>query len=156
MATVEQVEDVLRAVHDPEIPALSIVDLGMVGQVSVDDMGVAVSLTPTFVGCSAQRIIQQEVQERLARQYPGLRVDVRFDLSEAWTSDRITAAGREALRASGIAPPGESLEDVACPFCDSHANVLENLFASTSCRSLYYCRECRNPFEAFKPISPGK
>ncbi len=151
--TAIEVEALLRDIHDPEIPAVSIVDLGMVEQVTCQEDRVSVSLIPTFVGCPAQRLIAGQVKRRLEQQYPDVRVEVEFSLSPAWTSSRITDAGRKALKGSGIAPPGRDLDDVACPYCGQRDTVMQNLFASTSCRSLYYCRSCRNPFEAFKPIA---
>ncbi len=150
--TPETIEGLLQAVHDPEIPSVSIVDLGMVGSVEMAGDVLNVSLLPTFVGCPAQRLIEAQVAARLSKALPGYHIGVRFNLTEAWSSTRISEAGRKALRAAGIAPPGRTLDEVACPFCGSANAVLENLFASTSCRSLYYCKQCRNPFEAFKPL----
>ncbi len=148
----EVVVEMLREVGDPEIPSVSIVDLGMVGRIQAAEEGVQVDLMPTFVGCSAQRIIQERVVEKLRDAFPGSAVTVRFDLSEPWTSERITEAGREGLRKAGIAPPGPTLDDVECPYCGQSSAVLHNLFGATSCRSLYYCSHCKNPFEAFKPL----
>ena len=148
----EAVAEILREVGDPEIPSVSIVDLGMVGRIHADDERVVVDLMPTFVGCSAQRIIQATVSQKLQGAFPASTVTVRFDLSEPWTSDRISEAGREALRKAGIAPPGPSLDQVECPYCGQSSAVLQNLFGATSCRSLYYCSHCKNPFEAFKPL----
>lgn len=147
-----EVVDVLHQVHDPEIPRISIVDLGMVGSVKDTGQNIQVSLIPTFVGCSAQRIIQEQALATLQEAFPHHSVKVTFDLDVPWHSDRITEAGRQALKESGIAPPGESLSDVLCPYCGSPQGVLENLFGSTSCKSLYYCSHCHNPFEAFKPL----
>ncbi len=148
----QRVAQILQEVGDPEIPTVSIVDLGMVGAIQADGDRVLVELMPTFVGCSAQRIIQDQVTEKLREAFPTSTVAVRFELSQPWTSDRITKEGREALRKAGIAPPGASLDDVECPFCGHSSTVLQNLFGATSCRSLYYCSHCKNPFEAFKPL----
>ena len=150
-ATVESVYVCLSRVCDPEIPTVSIVDLGMVEKVTVTDRQIVVVLIPTFVGCPAQPIIARDVRQQLAAQYAHYAIEVRFALTVAWTSARITEAGRQALQACGIAPPGREFGDVACPVCHDTKPVLHNLFGSTSCRSLYYCRQCRNPFEAFKP-----
>lgn len=147
-----EIERLLHDVTDPEIPRVSIVDLGMVEEVVQDGQSIAVSLIPTFVGCPAQDVIRRAVKQRMEEAFPGFQVNVRFSLEAPWSTNRITPAGRKALRDSGIAPPGRDLDDVACPFCGHSDNVLQNLFASTSCRSLYYCRNCRNPFEAFKPM----
>lgn len=146
------VESVLRQVPDPEIPKINIVDLGMVEQVWDGNGTVSVTLIPTFVGCSAQRVIEDDVRTRLSRAFPDQTIEVRFSLTTAWSSDRISEEGREALKASGIAPPGDRLENVSCPFCGNTGNILQNLFGATSCRSLFYCGACRNPFEAFKPM----
>jgi ring-1,2-phenylacetyl-CoA epoxidase subunit PaaD len=151
MADVELME-LLQTVVDPEIPKINIVDLGMVESAQRDDGTITVTLIPTFIGCSAQSLIAQEVRERLQSAFPGQAVDVHFSLTVPWSTERITAAGRQALVASGIAPPTRDLAQVVCPFCGQTDHVLENLFASTSCRSLFYCRACRNPFEAFKPL----
>ncbi len=143
-------EAVVRAaladVADPEIPAISIVDLGIVERVEVADDAIRVDLLPTFVGCPALDAIGSAVEERLAGF--GRPVEVRFGFSVPWTTDRITERGRRQLTKSGFAPPG----DDTCPYCGS-ANVLtDNLFGPTQCRSVRYCRSCRQPFEAFKLI----
>lgn len=138
--------EALAGVADPEIPTVSIVDLGMVEQVEVSESAIRVGLLPTFVGCPALEMIASAVRDRLAEfDRP---VEVEFGFGAPWTSDRITAAGRDALRASGFAPPDEA----ACPYCGSLDVVLENLFGPTQCRSLRYCRACRQPFESFKSI----
>jgi len=136
----------LAEVPDPEIPALSIVDLGLVERVTVADSAIRVELLPTFIGCPALDAIRDAVAERLAGF--GRPVEVRFAYTVPWTTERITAAGAEALRASGIAPPGVT----TCPWCGSTNVVRDNLFGPTQCRSLHYCRGCRQPFEAFKPV----
>jgi ring-1,2-phenylacetyl-CoA epoxidase subunit PaaD len=156
-------EDVVRAaladVADPEIPLVSIVDLGMVGSVQAADDAILVELLPTFVGCPALDLIRQSVEERLKGM--ARTVDVRFTYREPWTSDRITPAGREKLRASGFAPPsaggpGPALvmlgTPVPCPMCGSPRTVLENAFGPSQCRAIYHCTACRQPFEAFKPV----
>lgn len=142
----DEVMAALAAVADPEIPAVSIVDLGMVEGVRVDDAAIRIELLPTFVGCPALDAIQQAVEDRLS----GFdrTVEVEFGFRVPWTTERITARGRERLRASGFAPPDEA----TCPYCGSADVVLENLFGPTQCRSLRYCRACRQPFESFKTI----
>jgi ring-1,2-phenylacetyl-CoA epoxidase subunit PaaD len=136
----------LAEVPDPEIPAVSVVDLGMVEDVRVSPTGIRVELLPTFVGCPALDAIRDAVVERLAAF--GQPVEVEFGYRVPWTSDRISALGRERLRASGFAPP----DDPACPYCGSANVVLDNLFGPTQCRSVRYCRSCRQPFESFKPV----
>lgn len=158
--TEEAVRAALAEVPDPEIPVVSIVDLGLVERVEVSDEAIRVELLPTFVGCPALDVIHAAVEEQLGRF--GRPLDVRFTHRVPWTSDRITPEGREKLRASGFAPPrpggGSSPVLVAlgppvpCPHCRSTRTVLENAFGPTQCRAIYHCTACRQPFEAFKPI----
>ena len=138
----------LAEVSDPEIPTVSIVDLGIVELVAVRADGIHVELLPTFVGCPALDVIRATVEERLADF--GRPVEVGFRFDPAWTTDRLTKAGRDGLRRAGIAPPTEGA--VGCPFCDSTNVAMDNLFGPTLCRSLFYCRSCRQPFESFKPV----
>lgn len=139
----------LREVIDPEIPAISIVDLGMIGSVDVSPARIRVELLPTFIGCHALGLIQTAVEDRLASF--GRPVEAVSSLRTPWTADRISAAGHASLRRAGIAPPSAPA-DVRCPYCDSDRVALDNLFGPAQCRSLFYCRGCRQPFEAFKPI----
>ncbi len=146
----EDVLDVLGTVHDPEIPAVSIVDLGMVERAEVTPEGrIEVELLPTFVGCPALDVIQDSVEEALVSL--GLETSVEFTWRVPWTSDRITETGRRRLAAVGFAPPADP-DDVRCPYCGSEQVVMNSAFGPTQCRSLFYCRGCRQPFEAFKPI----
>lgn len=138
----------LAEVMDPELPMVSIVDLGMLGDVSVGPT-IQVGLLPTFVGCPALELIQASVIARLAAF--GRPVDVQATFVVPWTSERITPAGLAALAAAGIAPP-TSLEDTRCPHCASAQVVRDSLFGPTQCRSLFYCRSCRQPFEALKVV----
>jgi ring-1,2-phenylacetyl-CoA epoxidase subunit PaaD len=138
----------LSEVVDPEIPTLSIVDLGIVESVRVDARGIEVELLPTFVGCPALEMIRSTVEDRLAGFGRSVRVD--FTYSVPWTTDRLTPRGHEGLRRAGIASPTTGI--VTCPHCGSERVAMDNLFGPTLCRSLYYCRDCRQPFEAFKPI----
>ena len=150
----------LADVPDPELPMVSVVDLGMVERVEVDRAGIHVELLPTFVGCPALDLIRGAVEDRL-RAY-GRPLDVQFAYRVPWTSDRITEAGRQKLHASGFAPPGPAAREapvllqlsavVPCPHCGSRRTVLENLFGPTQCRAIYHCTACRQPFEHFKPI----
>jgi ring-1,2-phenylacetyl-CoA epoxidase subunit PaaD len=154
------VRSALADVPDPEIPVVSVVDLGMVDQVEVGSDGIRVTLLPTFVGCPALDVIRERVERRLrAFDRP---VDVRFDYRVPWTSDRITPQGHDKLRASGFAPPTQGRPDqpvlvqlrmpVACPSCGSRRTVLENAFGPTRCRAIHHCTDCRQPFESFKPV----
>jgi ring-1,2-phenylacetyl-CoA epoxidase subunit PaaD len=143
---------ILASVHDPEIPTVSIADLGLVHDVRVapgPDGPIAVELLPTFVACPALEAIRSMVTGALAAL--GRPVDVAFTFAVPWTTDRLTDAGRAGLREAGIAPP-TAIEDVRCPYCDSTRVAMDSAFGPTLCRSLFYCRECRQPFEAFKPV----
>jgi ring-1,2-phenylacetyl-CoA epoxidase subunit PaaD len=143
------VRDVLRTVADPEIPSVSIVDLGMVERIRVDRSGIEVELLPTFVGCPAQEIIRDAI---IAALEPlGCPATVGFSFRIPWTSDRITDLGRSQLALAGFAPPAEP-SAVRCPYCGSGKVAMDSAFGPTQCRSLFYCRECRQPFEAFKPV----
>ena len=139
----------LERVADPEIPAVSIVDLGMVLDVAVDQDSIRVELLPTFVGCPALEVIKASVIGAL--EPFGKSVEAEFTWRVPWTSDRITARGRDRLAGSGFAPPAAP-EDVTCPYCGSDRVAMDSAFGPTQCRSLFYCRACRQPFEAFKPI----
>ena len=141
--------DILRTVHDPEIPTISIVDLGIVAHVAVSEHRIDVELMPTFVGCPALEVIRESVLTALAPL--GRPAGVDFTWRVPWTSERITGVGRERLAASGFAPPAEPA-DVRCPYCASARVAMDSAFGPTQCRSLFYCRDCRQPFEAFKPI----
>jgi ring-1,2-phenylacetyl-CoA epoxidase subunit PaaD len=136
----------LAEVPDPAIPAVSVVDLGMVHSVDLDGERLRVALLPTFVGCPALDLIRQAVAARLAGMAPDVQVEMTF--AEPWTSERITADGRRALRESGFAPP----RSATCPFCGSGDTRLENPFGPTRCRAIFWCNHCRQPFEQFKAI----
>lgn len=144
-----EVRELLRSVADPEIPTVSIVDLGMVEAIEVGDGHIDIELLPTFVGCPAQQIIRESVIDALASF--GMPVRAEFTFRVPWTSDRITPLGREGLAASGFAPPAEPA-DVQCPYCASARVAMDSAFGPTQCRSLFYCRDCRQPFEAFKTV----
>jgi ring-1,2-phenylacetyl-CoA epoxidase subunit PaaD len=137
-------------VTDPEIPTISIVDLGIVHRVQVGSDGtIRVQILPTFVGCPAIELIRSAVGERLRSFGQPVEVSVSFEIP--WTSNRISPQGREWLRRSGFAPPTD-MDAVTCPYCDSARVAMDSIFGPTLCRSLFYCRDCRQPFEAFKPI----
>ena len=154
------VRGALADVPDPELPMVSVMDLGMVELIEVDATGIHVELLPTFVGCPALDLIRGAVEDRL--RLLGRPVDVRFGFRVPWTSDRITGEGRRKLHEAGFSPPGTARLDepvllqlsavVPCPHCGSRRTVLENLFGPTQCRAIYHCTACRQPFEHFKSI----
>jgi ring-1,2-phenylacetyl-CoA epoxidase subunit PaaD len=162
--TREAVWEALAEVPDPEIPAVSVVDLGLVHRVELDGGRLRVELLPTFVGCPALDLIRASVAERLAGMAPEVEVEMTF--AEPWTSDRITPEGRRKLCESGFAPPGPAAPrgdrplfttittrpTAACPWCGSDDTRLENLFGPTLCRTLFWCDRCRQPFEQFKAV----
>ena len=159
--TAEQVWAALAEVPDPEIPVISLVDLGVVRDVAVDGDRVTIEFTPTFLGCPALDAMRVRMDE--AVRSLGGDPDVRVVLDDSWSTDRITPAGRAKLREAGFAPPapreaGEptlvQLQTGAfrCPYCGSSDTHLENLFGPTPCRSIRYCDACRQPFEQFKTI----
>ena len=150
----------LDTVCDPEIPALTVTDLGIIRDVRLsDDGGVEVVITPTYSGCPAMGVI--EVNIRAALQDGGFeQVKVTTVISPAWTTDWLTAAGRQKLVAFGIAPPAEASLDkqallgerrtLTCPFCQSTHTEMLSQFGSTSCKALFRCLDCREPFDYFK------
>ncbi|MEO8639476.1 MAG: 1,2-phenylacetyl-CoA epoxidase subunit PaaD [Chloroflexota bacterium] len=158
----------LAEIADPEIPAISLVDLGVIRGFAFSDLPeggerLTVELMPTFVGCPAIDVMRQQIGERLGALDLADEVKVELTFAEPWTSDRISPVGREALRASGFAPPvtigstfsGDSLTVLliaTCPYCASRNTTLENPFGPTLCRAIYHCADCRQPFEAFKPV----
>ena len=155
--------DILKAlqdVKDPEIPTISIVDLGIVTDVTINNGSVSVKLTPTFAGCPALKVMESMVEERIKNM--GIEnVEVITDFSVQWTTDMITENGLRALKAHGLAPPPrlgnepvqiELLDKVICPLCGSSDTELKTPFGPTLCRSIHYCKNCLNAFEQFKPV----
>ncbi|MEA3037361.1 MAG: ring,2-phenylacetyl-CoA epoxidase subunit PaaD [Sphingomonadales bacterium] len=139
----EGVWQILAAVPDPEIPVLSVVDLGIVRAVEPD----RVLITPTYTGCPATQVIERDI--RAALDAAGFRhVRIETALSPPWTTDWITAEGREKLHAYGIAPPGRGA--VHCPQCGSAHTQEVSRFGSTPCKALWRCRDCAEPFDLFK------
>ncbi len=144
----EQVYAWLADVPDPEIPVLSILDLGIVRDVSVEE-GVTVSLTPTYSGCPATEVIESSVLEALKNQ--GLEsIVIKRVLSPPWTTDWISDEGREKLHDYGIAPPVQANRSIACPQCESVRTERVSEFGSTACKAAWRCRDCLEPFEYFK------
>lgn len=157
----QDIYDALQSVRDPEIPTISVVDMGIITNVIVrSDDDVHVTMTPTFVGCPAIDYMRRDVEAAVkGLGVTNVTVDVTFDAP--WTTNRITEAGKKALLQHGLAPPEhfdtltlnlEVLNNVACPFCGSHNTDLKSPFGPTLCRSLHYCNACRQAFEGFKPV----
>lgn len=159
----------LDEVADPEIPAVSVVELGVIGGFAFSPRPgggerLTVELLPTFVGCPAIDVMRTQIGERLGALDLVEEVRVEISFAEPWTSDRITPEGREKLRASGFAPPvligpgfdGEELQlalaNAECPYCGSRNTMLENPFGPTLCRAIHHCADCRQPFEQFKSV----
>jgi ring-1,2-phenylacetyl-CoA epoxidase subunit PaaD len=158
MVTADRVWKALAEIPDPEIPALSLVDLGVVREVEIGQDRVRVTFTPTFLGCPAVDVMRHLMVERIREL--GVEPDVEVS-PEGGSSDRITKDGRRKLEESGFAPPtGAAPATLAqiqsavhrCPYCGSEDTRLENLFGPTPCRSIRYCNACRQPFEQFKTI----
>ncbi len=151
----------LAGVPDPEVPALSVVDLGIVREVSCEPGGTHVVLTPTYSGCPATEVISASVRDALEQAGLG-PVTVSQRLAPAWTTDWISAEGRQRLLVYGIAPPGAACaqaspvrlrpRNVACPRCGSAQTERLSAFGSTACKALHRCLDCREPFEYFKPL----
>lgn len=149
----------LQAVKDPELPAVSLVELGVARAVVVDGSSVRVDLTPTFAGCPAFEVMRAEVEQRV-RALGATAVEVRRVLAPAWSSDDVTPEGRRKLHAFGLALPrrhGGLLEialeaPARCPRCASFDTELRNAFGSTLCREIHTCRACHETFERFKPL----
>jgi ring-1,2-phenylacetyl-CoA epoxidase subunit PaaD len=162
MVTADEVWRELAEIADPEIPTVSVVDLGVIRDVDVLDGTVRVEFTPTFLGCPALEVMRDAIADRVRAL--GAEPDVRVILDDSWSTEKITPAGREKLRVSGFAPPAprdaqttQTLVQLngtvfRCPYCGSSDTRLENIFGPTPCRSLRYCNACRQPFEQFKTI----
>ena len=158
MVTREQVWNWLYDVSDPEIPVLSIIDLGVVRDVKIENDSCQVTITPTYSGCPAMKTIEDDIIAKLNQE--GLNeVKVNLVLSPAWTTDWISEEGRDKLRAYGIAPPENEVDKsvlfaepptVPCPLCSSKNTRMISLFGSTACKAQYQCNDCLEPFDYFK------
>ncbi len=159
MLTPEAIWRLLEEVKDPEIPVVSLVEMGIVRDVAVTDGRVMVTITPTFSGCPALHVMQEQIRDRL-ESAGAETVAVQVALWPPWTTDSITGPGREKLRQFGLAPPAihagniEILlrEEAECPTCGSSDTSMRNNWGPTPCRAIYYCHSCQQPFEQFKPL----
>ena len=161
MVTVDEVWAALEEIPDPEIPVISLVDLGVIRDVTVDGTKVRVEFTPTFLGCPALEVMRDALAAKVTAL--GAKPEIAVIQDDSWSTDRITAAGREKLREAGFAPPAPraagattlvQLQSKAfrCPYCGSTETRLENIFGPTPCRSIRWCDGCRQSFEQFKTI----
>jgi ring-1,2-phenylacetyl-CoA epoxidase subunit PaaD len=161
VVTAAEVWDALAELPDPEIPVVSLVELGVVRDVEVDGDRVRVAFTPTFLGCPALEVMRAQMAARIEEL--GAEPEIEVVSDDSWSTDRITAEGRAKLREAGFAPPAPreagapklvQLQSKAfrCPYCGSTETRLDNIFGPTPCRSLRYCDACRQPFEQFKTI----
>jgi ring-1,2-phenylacetyl-CoA epoxidase subunit PaaD len=149
----------LDEVKDPEIPVLSLVDLGVITDITIHPDKVTVEMTPTFVGCPALDMMKSEVSQKL-REKGVTDVEIIVTFKVPWSSDRISERGRAALKKFGLAPPLSTglitdidmLEHVPCPRCNGSDTELRNPFGPTLCRSIHYCNTCHEAFEQFKPL----
>ena len=157
--TTDQIYHWLEEVKDPEIPVLSLVDLGVITEVSLEKDGVKIEMTPTFVGCPALDYMRDEIKTLLVgKGIKKVEVDVTF--KKPWTSDLISEKGKAALKKYGLAPPPaahvfadlEILENAICPRCSNSNTEMKSPFGPTLCRSIHYCNDCREAFEQFKPV----
>ncbi len=155
----DQVWQVLDTISDPEIPVVSLVELGIVREVQFVDGGFIVTITPTFAGCPAMHHMREEIFEKL-RAIGIEKIEVRTALIPPWTSEWLSAEVRAKINRFGIAPPPHHtgdleiklMEAVACPYCGSMDTMMDNPFGPTLCQSLHYCRSCRQSFQRFKPL----
>ncbi len=158
MPTVADIEELLEEVKDPEIPVISIRELGVLRDVAVHNGEVEVTITPTYSGCPAMDVMKFDVEKALRG--AGIeRFSVKQVLSPAWTTDWISESGKQKLRDYGIAPPPHSADirvlkggttAIACPLCGSSDTELLSQFGSTACKALYRCKTCKEPFDLFK------
>lgn len=155
----EMIWGILEQVTDPEIPVISVVDMGIIRSVALDGDFAKVVMTPTFAGCPALAVMRSEIEKCLLA--AGVRqVEVSIVLAPPWSSNWITARGRKSLKEFGLAPPPLYHDNIEaaweipaiCPYCSSEDTEMKNDFGPTLCRTLYVCRNCRQPFEQFKPI----
>ncbi|MDC0580004.1 phenylacetate-CoA oxygenase subunit PaaJ [Bacteroidia bacterium] len=160
MITKSYIREQLKQVKDPEIPTISIVDLGIVTGIDIHENDVHVTLTPTFAGCPALRLMEDMVVNHLNSYNQLGKITVETSFETTWTTDLITDEGHAAIKKHGLAPPirncsnitMEVIEATNCPYCDSDNTSMKSPFGPTLCRSLHYCNNCKQAFEGFKPI----
>jgi ring-1,2-phenylacetyl-CoA epoxidase subunit PaaD len=157
--TIDSIWQALEAVKDPEIPVVSVVDMGIVRDIALEGTRVVVTITPTFSGCPALVAMQEDIVARL-KDVGIEQVEVKVTLSPPWTTEWIKEEARASLKSFGLAPPPRHdgdfiitlLDAVECPYCESTNTSLRNSFGPTLCRAIFYCNNCNQPFEQFKPL----
>lgn len=156
-----QIWAALADVKDPEIPVISVVDLGIITKVACKgDKTAIITMTPTFTACPAIQLMQQEIKESIEQLAIVESVIVNIDFAIPWNSDRISEKGKEQIKTFGLAPPPrhegnidlEKIRNTHCPNCGSEETTIKTLFGPTLCRSMHYCYDCKQGFEAFKPV----
>jgi ring-1,2-phenylacetyl-CoA epoxidase subunit PaaD len=157
--SIQEIYQWLEEVNDPEIPVLSLVDLGVITEVAIDGPNVKIELTPTFAGCPAIEVMKNEIIDKLkSKGIAEVQVEISFRVP--WSSEFISEKGKKALKKYGFAPPPsnklftdlEILEAAICPRCDGTNTIMKSPFGPTLCRSIYYCNDCKEAFEQFKPL----
>ena len=162
MLTKEKIVSLLSEIPDPEIPVISIIELGVIRQVEVlNETSISLKITPTYSGCPAMKQIEDDVRKKLSEN-GFTNIEIKTIFSPPWTTDWITSEAKKKLRKYGIAPPEHTTEDkswltgkekvIACPQCKSIHTKLISQFGSTACKSLYQCQDCLEPFDYFKCI----
>ena len=150
----------ISEVTDPEIPVISVTDLGIITSVAIEGGNVRILMAPTFTACPATEMMRKMIMERTEKVEGVSSVEVLIDFSVPWNSNRISETGRKKLKEFGLAPPpvhdgtitGNMVANTSCPYCDSDNTSINTLFGPTLCRSMHYCHNCRQSFQQFKPI----
>mgnify|MGYP001161384167 FL=1 len=157
--TKDEIFNFLQDIKDPEIPHISIIELGMINDVEIINNCINIDLTPTFIACPAINHIKEDVVTYIHKK-TGIKTNVNVSIDPPWNSNRITEKGKIILKKFGLSPPDKHdgnicfklLQNVSCPYCDSKNTLIRSNFGSTLCRSMHYCRDCKQGFEHFKPI----
>jgi ring-1,2-phenylacetyl-CoA epoxidase subunit PaaD len=150
----------LAQVMDPEIPFISVLDLGIITGVEISETGITVMMTPTFSGCPALLYLKKQIEEQIRKLLPDENIVVNLDLTKQWSSNLISEKGIEALKKFDLAPPQkytgemdpENISNPTCPHCGSKNTSMKSMFGSTLCRSIHYCFDCKQSFEQFKAL----
>jgi ring-1,2-phenylacetyl-CoA epoxidase subunit PaaD len=156
MVTEKEIWDLLEQISDPEIPVLTIIDLGVVRTIEFENEKAIITITPTYSGCPAMQVIEDDIKALLK---PIIDVEIKYTLSPAWSTDWISESGRIKLKEYGIAPPEHEIDKsvlfaeptkVTCPRCNTKNTRMVSQFGSTACKAQYQCNECQEPFDYFK------